>query len=116
MKSLDGSKIITYHSSWAYFANAFHLIIIEHVEPFPGIPPTGKHLAHLVELIKKEKAVFILQEPYFPDDAPKFLTKQTGIKVFKFAPSCNDVKAGAYFYHFDEIIKQISTVAGGRSL
>jgi zinc/manganese transport system substrate-binding protein len=114
MKPLDGRKIITYHSSWAYFADVFHLVIIEHVEPFPGIPPTGKHLAHLVDLIKKEKAVFILQEPYFPDDAPMFLTKQTGIKVFKFSPSCTDVKAGAYLYHFDEIVKQLTTVAEGK--
>jgi zinc/manganese transport system substrate-binding protein len=114
MKPLDGSKIITYHSSWTYFAEAFHLNIIEHVEPFPGIPPTGKHLAHLVELIKKENVTFILQEPYFPGDAPKFLTKQTGVKVFKFAPSCADVNPDSYVNHFDDIVKQLATVPGGK--
>ena len=114
MKSLEGRKIISYHSSWAYFANAFHLSIIEHIEPFPGIPPTGNHLAHLVDVIKKENAAFILQEPYFPDDAPKFLNRQTGIKAFKYAPSCLDVKATSYLSHFDEIVNQLSTVAEGK--
>jgi zinc/manganese transport system substrate-binding protein len=115
MKPLDGRKIITYHSSWSYFADAFGLKIVEHVEPFPGIPPTGNHLAELVDLIKKENVAFILQEPYFSDDAPKFLNRQTGIKVFKCAPSCIDVKPGSYLGHFDEIVNQLSTVAGGNS-
>ncbi len=114
MKPLAGRKIITYHSSWAYFANAFQLSIIEHIEPFPGIPPTGNHLAQLVDVIKKENVALILQEPYFPDDAPKFLNRQTGIKIFKCAPSCSDVKPSAYLMHFNEIISQLSTVAGDK--
>ncbi len=114
MKPVDGRKIITYHSSWAYFANAFHLSIIEHIEPFPGIPPTGNHLAHLVDIIKKENVAFILQEPYFSDDASKFLNRQTGIKAFKFAPSCIDVKPNTYFDHFDEIINQLSADGRGK--
>jgi len=114
MKHLEGRNIITYHSSWVYFANAFHLEIIEHIEPFPGIPPTGNHLAKLVDCIKKEHVAFILQEPYFPDDAPKFLTRQTAVKTFKFAPSCLDIKPDSYFAHFDELINQLSMVAGGK--
>lgn len=114
MMPLNGRKIISYHSSWVYFANAFQLSIIDRIEPFPGIPPTGKHLAHLVDIIKKENAVLILQEPYFPDDAPKFLNRQTGIKAFKYAPSCSDVKPSSYLAHFDEIISQLSTVAGAK--
>ncbi len=114
MTPLEGRKIISYHSSWAYFANAFQLSIIEHIEPFPGIPPTGNHLARLVNLIKKENVAFILQEPYFPDDAPKFLNRQTSIKAFKYAPSCSDANAPSYLNHFDEIISSLSTVAGDK--
>jgi ABC-type Zn uptake system ZnuABC Zn-binding protein ZnuA len=112
MKPYDGRKIITYHSSWAYFADAFNLIIIEHIEPFPGIPPSGNHLAKLVDVIKKENIVFILQEPYFSDDAPKFLNRQTGVKTFKFSPSCVDVKSNSYLDHFNEIVNQLSSGAG----
>jgi zinc/manganese transport system substrate-binding protein len=113
IKSYAGNKIITYHSSWAYFADAFQLTIIEHVEPYPGIPPTGNHLAHLVEVIKKDNVAFILQEPYFSDDAPKFLNRQTNIKVIKCSPACADTKSSSYFAHFDEIINQITGTAKG---
>jgi zinc/manganese transport system substrate-binding protein len=114
LKPLAGAKIITYHSSWAYFADAFGFSIIAKVEPFPGIPPTGNHLADLVDIIKKEKAAFIIQEPYFSDDAPRFLNRQTGIAVFKSAPSCADVSPSSYLDHFDAIIHQLTTVTGGK--
>jgi zinc/manganese transport system substrate-binding protein len=114
MAPLAGANIITYHSSWAYFADAFGFAIAAKVEPFPGIPPTGNHLAGLVNLIKEQKVAFILQEPYFSDDAPRFLNRETGIKVFKCAPSCQDVAPSSYFAHFEDIITQLTSVAGGK--
>lgn len=108
MSGLSGKKMISYHSSWVYFASAFNMVITGYVEPLPGIPPTGKHLSELVNIIKKDKVSLLIQEPYFPDNAPKFLERQTGIKVFKIAPSCTNVKADSYFKHFDETIAQIT--------
>jgi ABC-type Zn uptake system ZnuABC Zn-binding protein ZnuA len=114
LQSLNGAKIITYHSSWAYFADAFGFSIAAKVEPFPGIPPTGNHLADLVGVIKKENVVFIIQEPYFSDDAPRFLNRQTGVKMFKCAPSCSDVTPSSFFDHFEGMVNQLTTVAGGK--
>ncbi len=114
LQAYKSGKIITYHSSWAYFADAFGFSIIAKVEPFPGIPPTGNHLAELVEIIKREKALFILQEPYFSDDAPKFLNRQTGIQIVKCPPSCSDASPKSYFDHFDAAISQIATSIKGK--
>jgi zinc/manganese transport system substrate-binding protein len=111
---LTGKKIISYHSSWVYFASAFGLTVSGMVEPFPGIPPSGNHLAVLVDLIKKEHCAFLIQEPYFPGDAPNFLNRQTGIPIVKCSPACADVKPLAYFAHFDAIINQIVKLTGGK--
>ena len=108
MSDISGQKIISYHSSWIYFTSAFNLPIAGNVEPLPGIPPTGKHLAELVALIKSGGISILLQESYFPDDAPQFLARQTGIKIYKFSPSCADVKPGSYFRHFDDIIVKLT--------
>jgi zinc/manganese transport system substrate-binding protein len=110
LQIIQNSKIITYHSSWAYFANAFNFVIIAKVEPFPGIPPTGKHLAELIKTINNEHVSFIIQEPYFPDDATKFLNRQTNVKVIKISPSCNDMSPLSYFKHFDVLINQIKAI------
>lgn len=107
LAKISGQKVITYHSSWIYFTTAFNLSIAGTVEPLPGIPPTAKHLAELVEVIKRDGISILLQESYFPDDAPRFLARQTGVKVFKFSPSCSDVKPDSYFRHFEEIVAQI---------
>jgi zinc/manganese transport system substrate-binding protein len=114
IKPFVGANIITYHSSWVYFADAFGFSIVAKVEPFPGIPPTGNHLAELVNLIKAKSVVFLLQEPYYSDDAPRFLNRQTGIKVFKCAPSCRDITSSSYLNHFEEIISLLTSVAGGK--
>ncbi|MCX5782576.1 MAG: metal ABC transporter substrate-binding protein [Elusimicrobia bacterium] len=107
LAELISRGIITYHSSWVYFADAFNLKIVGNVEPLPGIPPTGKHLSELVDNIKNNHIALLLQEQYFPDEAPRFLARQTGIKVIKVAPSCDGVKAEDYFGHFDDIIGRI---------
>jgi len=101
---VSGEKIISYHSSWAYFASAFKLTVAASVEPFPGIPPTAKHLDFLVKKINAENIKILLQEHYFPDNAPNFLASKTKIRVVKAAPSCDNTDADSYFKHFDEIV------------
>jgi zinc/manganese transport system substrate-binding protein len=108
MAGVSGQKVISYHSSWIYFTTAFNLAVAGNVEPLPGIPPTAKHLAELVDIIKKDHISMLLQEAYFPDDAPKFLARQTGIRVFKLMPSCDNATADAYLSHFDEIVSKLS--------
>lgn len=101
MAPLRGAALVTYHSSWPYFADAFGLRIVGRVEPFPGIPPTARHLAELAETIRAEKAAILIQEPYYPGKDAEMLARKTGIRVFRFAPSCEGTEAGAYLRHFE---------------
>lgn len=101
MAPLRGAALVTYHSSWPYFADAFGLRIVGRVEPFPGIPPTARHLAELAEIIRAEKAAILIQEPYYPGKDAEMLARKTGIRVFRFAPSCEGTEAGAYLRHFE---------------
>jgi zinc/manganese transport system substrate-binding protein len=112
MAAVNGKAIITYHSSWVYFAKAFGMRIVGMVEPYPGIPPTAKHLQELVDKIHAEKAAILIQEPYFSGDDPKFLARKTGIKVYRFTPSCEGIGPGDYWKHFDAMA---AALAGGGS-
>ena len=100
--------IFTYHSSWVYFADAFGFTVAATAEPVPGIPPTAKHLASLVGIAKQRKIPLLLQEPYFSDDAGKFLARETGTRIVKAAPSCQSVTAGSYLAHFETVLYQIA--------
>ena len=108
MAPLKGASAITYHSSWVYFTHAFGIKVVGHVEPFPGIPPTAKHLHELVDVIKSSRATLLIQEPYYQDKDPNFLTSQTGIRVFRFTPSCEGTGPGDYLKHFDIIVDALT--------
>ncbi len=111
LSGLPAKTLFTYHSSWVYFAQAFGLEIAGTAEPVPGIPPTGKHLAELVRIGRERKVPVLLQETYFSDDAGKFLARETGLRVVKVAPSCDDVRPGSYLAHIEQVADQLA--AGG---
>jgi zinc/manganese transport system substrate-binding protein len=100
---LTNHSLITYHSSWPYFAHGFGFAVVAKVEPVPGIPPTASHLASLVKVIRESRVPVVIQEPYFSDEAPQYLARETGIRVVKLSPSCAGVQPGSYFDHFDQI-------------
>ena len=59
-----GAKIVTYHNDFVYFAERFHLDIVETLEPKPGIAPSPAHLAKVIATMKAENAHVILVQPY----------------------------------------------------
>jgi ABC-type Zn uptake system ZnuABC Zn-binding protein ZnuA len=96
-------SLITYHSSWPYFAHGFGFTVVAKVEPVPGIPPTASHLVALVKTIKESAVPVVIQEPYFSDEGPQYLARETGIRIAKLSPSCADVRPSSSFDHFDRI-------------
>ena len=110
-KALPSRTLFTYHRSWSYLADAFGLEIVDTVEPFPGIPPTAKHLAELVEQARARGVKLLLQEPYFASDAGRFLEREAGVRPVVQTTSCAESAAGSYLKHFDEIL---SALEGGR--
>jgi zinc/manganese transport system substrate-binding protein len=106
-ENLPARTIVTYHASWVYFASALGLQIAGTVEPVPGIPPTGRHLDELVQLIRGRKVTVLFQEPYFSSDAGEFLARQTGIRVVKASPSADDVRAASYLEHFEFLVSAL---------
>jgi zinc/manganese transport system substrate-binding protein len=111
--ALPSKVILTYHSSWIYLAHALGLEIAGTVEPVPGIPPTAKHLASLIEIIKGRKIGVLLQEPYFSTDPGQFLARNSGVRAVTVSASCDGPEAGSYLTHFSDIVRQIGVAAGG---
>jgi zinc/manganese transport system substrate-binding protein len=103
-EALASNLLLTYHRSWSYFANAYGLEVVGTVEPVPGIPPTARHLADLVEIVKRRKVPTLIQEPYFSSDSGRFLERQAGVRVVVASPSCKGPEAGAYLTHLTGVL------------
>jgi len=65
MLPLRGTQIVTYHQNWVYFAHLYGLEITGTIEPKPGIPPSAKHVAELVEQMRARGVKILLAANYF---------------------------------------------------
>lgn len=108
MDKLKGKPIVTFHSSWVYFADRYGLKVVGHVEPKPGIPPTPSHNAELIQIIKNTGAKIILMENYYSDSAPKQISQITGIKVIKAPVAPYGIEnVDTYIKMMDYIVNQL---------
>jgi zinc/manganese transport system substrate-binding protein len=99
---LTGSKIVTYHRSWSYFAKAFGCEVIGSVEPRPGVPPPPKHIQSLTGLMKAEQVPLLIVEPYFDPKLPGRIAQQSGAALVVLPPSVGAAKeATDYLKLFD---------------
>jgi zinc/manganese transport system substrate-binding protein len=104
-KPLSGVPIITYHDQWPYFQQRFGIKVVGHLEPLPGIPPSPKSLAQLIEQAKKEHVKLIITAPYYNQGPALTVARATGAKVVQ-VPTSVTASAGvtSYFQLFDTII------------
>jgi ABC-type Zn uptake system ZnuABC Zn-binding protein ZnuA len=102
MAPYRGRKVITYHRSWPSFCDRFGLVVVDYVEPKPGIPPSPSHTLDLIGTIKREGIHLILVEPYFDLRTPDSIADKTGSQVVVLLPSVGGVKEVTdYFQLFD---------------
>jgi zinc/manganese transport system substrate-binding protein len=104
---LPARSVLTYHRSWSYLANACGLEVVGTVEPKPGIPPTAKHLADLLSIVRARRVPVLIQEPYFSGDAGKFLAREGGLRVVTASASCETPAPGAYLAHLRDLIRRL---------
>jgi ABC-type Zn uptake system ZnuABC Zn-binding protein ZnuA len=64
-ESLRGQDILCYHKNWAYMEERFGFHCADYVEVKPGIPPTPRHVAHLVDLMRNDGIKVLLAANYF---------------------------------------------------
>jgi ABC-type Zn uptake system ZnuABC Zn-binding protein ZnuA len=74
-----GRKLVCYHKNWIYFTTLFGLEVVAYVETKPGIPPTARHVAELIQRIEDEKVGVLLAANYFERRKPELIAERTGI-------------------------------------
>ncbi len=80
-----GDQIVTYHTTWRYFARRFGLRAETFLEPKPGIPPSPPHLAEVIAKMIARKIRVILVEPYQSRKTAEAVASRTGAAVVKVA-------------------------------
>jgi ABC-type Zn uptake system ZnuABC Zn-binding protein ZnuA len=76
---LRGRKLVCYHKNWIYFTTLFGLEVVGYVETKPGIPPTARHVAELIQRIEDQDVGVLLAANYFERRKPELIAERTGI-------------------------------------
>lgn len=113
MRPLRGTKVVTYHRSWSYFANRFGLNVVSELEPKPGIEPTPSHLSEVEKIVKSDNVRFLLMEPFYSRKAPDWLRAQTGIEIVVAANSTGgQPEAKDYLSMMDNVVNRCVAAFG----
>lgn len=85
MEPWRGTKYVSYHKDWIYFARLYGLIPAGEIEPKPGIPPTPAHTAKLIAIMKAEGVRLLLTDPWYEKRTAESIAAQTGAKLLAMA-------------------------------
>jgi ABC-type Zn uptake system ZnuABC Zn-binding protein ZnuA len=80
---LKGTKFVSYHEHWEYFAERFGLKYFATIELKPGIDPTARHVEELITSMKDEHVKLVVREPQFPEKVPRLIAEKTGATLVK---------------------------------
>ena len=110
-----GAKIVTYHKDFPYFAERFHLDVVENLEPKPGISPSTAHIAQVIETMKADQAHVILVQPFQNRKTAETVARQTDGVVVDVPQQPGAAKnTPTYFAMMDNLVDNIAGALGGK--
>jgi ABC-type Zn uptake system ZnuABC Zn-binding protein ZnuA len=98
-----GARIVVVHDSWSYFAERFGLKIVAAAEPNPGVPPSPRELAALLDRLRGSDVRVLIADPHSDPSLVRQICDKGGIKAVTLLPSCRD-----YVGLFEENVRRLA--------
>jgi ABC-type Zn uptake system ZnuABC Zn-binding protein ZnuA len=106
-------KVIVYHKQWEYLVDWLGLSIVEQIEPKPGIPPSPKHIASLIQLMRVEGIQVVLSSNSVSTKASKQVANKAGAKLVILPTSVGGEKSvKTYTDLFEHIVSKLESAFG----
>jgi zinc/manganese transport system substrate-binding protein len=81
VRSLQGMKVIAYHSSFRYLFDFANIEQVADLEPKPGLPPTSSHLASLLKRANNGDIAAIVIASYQNQRGANWLAEKSNLPV-----------------------------------
>jgi zinc transport system substrate-binding protein len=81
-----GTKIVTFHEAFPYFAREFGLRIVGVIEREPGTEPSARELADTIRLVREQGVKALFAEPQYSDQSARVIARETGAGVYVLDP------------------------------
>ena len=106
LSGLQCRELIPFHDGFSYFAQAFHLTILESVEEESGSEASAKDLIHLAELVRDHNLPAIFTEVSGSDSAAQVIARETGCKVYALDMAMSGSSYFEAMYHNIDTIRE----------
>ena len=106
LSGLQCRELIPFHDGFSYFAQAFHLNILESVEEESGSEASAKDLIHLTELVWDHNLPAIFTEVSGSDSAAQVIARETGCKVYALDMAMSGDSYFEAMYHNIDTIRE----------
>ncbi len=80
-EELRGQRVVAYHSDFDYFLRFHGLVLVGTIEPKPGVQPTPRDLAALVQRMQAEDVDVVLTAAWSNSKNVRFVAEKTGARV-----------------------------------
>jgi ABC-type Zn uptake system ZnuABC Zn-binding protein ZnuA len=111
LAGVKGTKVVTYHKNFDYFADRFGLVVVDNLEPKPGIAPSPTHVAALVPRMQAEQVKLVLIEPNRERGTPEFVAEKAGARVVGLPIMPGGEEAADYLGLIDHDVRQVAEAA-----
>lgn len=79
-EELTGLRLAAHHRSFSYLADWLELDIVATLEPKPGVPPSGAHLARLLETLSPNPPAAVIRTPYANEKPSAWLSERLNVR------------------------------------
>lgn len=76
-----GLKVVTFHDSWKYLADAIPIELAGTIEPHPAITPSGAQVQQTIEMMKRQGVKVVICETYDDRKLAQYVADQAGAKM-----------------------------------
>lgn len=75
--AMRDQQMICYHKQWSYFSRSFGVSCAVYVEPKPGIPPSPRHVAQVINDVRNMHIPVLLAVNYYDQDQIQMVAQRT---------------------------------------
>ena len=106
LDSLSTRDMITFHDGFGYFADAFHLHILEAVEEESGSEASARELKHLIGIVNEHNLPAVFTERNGSVSAAEVICRETGVSRFSLDMAMSGESWFEVMYHNIDTIKE----------
>lgn len=108
LDKFKGMEVVTYHKTWSYFLNRFGIKSVADIEIRPGIAPSPKHVARVMDMMTRKNIRVILMANFNDSKDANLVAEKTKSRIVSLPESVGgEPEVIDYISLFDFLVSRL---------